>query len=228
MEVVKGRFSPEYWYGRKLTIALVSLFLSLFIFCAIFYGYSSRGPLYYLDLKVHLLIGEVVIPPITIMMKDITFLGSKYFVWGIAALIFVYLMLKKEWWTILALVMSIRVAEPVISFLKEVFHRPRPMPQIITAEGYSFPSGHAFHAMLIYGFMIYLAWKFIRNNALRRLIFILCPFLILLIGLSRIYLGVHWLTDILAGYCAGFSWLLINILVVRIIRHYWEGEEVRN
>jgi undecaprenyl-diphosphatase len=228
MEIIKGRLSPEYWYGLKLTIALISLFLSLFVFSAVSYDFSDIGFLYHSDHWVHLIVGEVVTPSITIMMKGITFLGSKEFIWGTAALIFVYLLLKKEWWYIFPLVMSIGGTETIMSFLKEFFHRPRPMPQIVPAAGYSFPSGHAFYAMLVYGFMIYLAWKFIRNSGLRRLIFILCPLLILLIGLSRIYLGVHWLTDVLGGYCAGYSWLLINILVVRIIRHYWEGEEVRN
>jgi undecaprenyl-diphosphatase len=74
--------------------------------------------------------------------------------------------------------------------------------------------------MLIYGFMIYLTWKFIRNNWLRSLIVILFTLLILLVGLSRIYLNVHWLTDILGGYSAAFAWLMINILVVEIIKHH--------
>jgi membrane-associated phospholipid phosphatase len=135
MEIIKGRFSPEYWYGLKLTIALISLFLSLFVFSVVSYDFSNIGFLYYSDHLVHLIVGEVVTPSITIMMKGITFLGSNNFIWGITALIF-----------------------------------------------------------------------------------ILCPLLILLIGLSRIYLGVHWLTDVIGGYCAGYSWLLINILVVRIIK----------
>jgi undecaprenyl-diphosphatase len=137
---------------------------------------------------------------------------------GLAGLVIVIILLKKEWWTILSLLMTILVGEVLISFLKEFFHRARPMPQIVSAQGYSFPSGHSFFAMLVYGFMIYLTWKFIRNNWLRSLISIFCTLLILLIGFSRIYLNAHWLTDVLGGYSAAFSWLMINILVVEIIK----------
>jgi len=228
MEIIKGHFSPEYRYRLRLTMALISLFLSLFVFCALSYDFSDTGFLYHSDHWVQQIVGKVVTPWLTIMMKGITFLGSKNFIWGIGVLIFVYLLLKKECWYIFPLVIGIGGAENIISFLKDFFHRPRPTPQIVPAAGYSFPSGHAFYAMLAYGFMIFLTWKLIRNSGLRRLIFILCPLVILLIGLSRIYLGVHWLTDVLGGYCAGYSWLLINILLVRVIGHYWEGEEGRN
>jgi undecaprenyl-diphosphatase len=163
---------------------------------------------------------EIVNPAIAIFMTNITFLGGRNITWGVAGFVIIFLLLKKEWWTIFSLLMSIWVGEMLISSLKEFFHRPRPMPQIVTAPGYSFPSGHSFYAMLIYGFMIYLTWKFIRNNWLRSLIVILFTLLILLVGLSRIYLNVHWLTDILGGYSAAFAWLMINILVVEIIKHH--------
>jgi len=219
-EFVKSRFTHDHWYGLKLTIALTSLLLALYAFGVIVEDLVNRGSLYYLDFKVQRLVEGIVTPTITIFMTHITFLGSKNFTWGLAGLVIIFLLLKKEWWTILSLIMIILVGELLLSFLKEFFHRARPMPQIVSAQGYSFPSGHSFYAMLVYGFMIYLTWKFIRNNWLRSLIFILCTLLILLIGLSRIYLNVHWLTDILGGYSAAFSWLMINILVVEIIKHH--------
>jgi len=218
-EFVKGRFTHDHWYGLKLTIALTILLLALYSFGVIVEDLVNRGSLYYLDFKVQRLVEGIAIPTITIFMTNITFFGTRTFTWGLAGLVIVILLLKKEWWTILSLLTSIGVGERLLSFLKEFFHRARPMPQIVSAQGYSFPSGHSFYAMLVYGFMIYLTWKFIRNNWLRSLIFGLCPLLILLIGFSRIYLNVHWLTDVLGGYSAAFSWLMINILMVEIITH---------
>jgi undecaprenyl-diphosphatase len=224
-EFVKGRFTHDHGYGLNLSIALTSLLLALYFFGMIVKGWINRGSLYYLDFTVQRLVEGIVNPTMTIFMTDITFLGSDTFKWGLAGLVIIILLLKKQWWTMLSLLITIRVGEVILSFLKEFFHRARPMPQIVSAKGYSFPSGHSFCSMLVYGFMIYLTWKFIRNNWLRSLIFILCTLLILLIGFSRIYLNVHWLTDVLGGFSAAFSWLMINIIVLEIIKHLRAGKK---
>ncbi len=217
--LVKGRFAQDHCSGLKLTLALTSLLLALCAFGAIAADWQNQGSLYYLDLKVQLLVRGIVSPALTIFMTHITFLATRTVTWGLAGLVIVILLLKKEWWTAVFLLMPVWLAEYLVTFLKNFFHRSRPLPQIVSTQGYSFPSGHSFEAMLVYGFMIYLTWKFIRNNWLRSLIFILCTGLILLIGFSRIYLNVHWLTDVLGGYSAAFSWLMINILVLEIIKH---------
>ncbi|MGO9176864.1 MAG: phosphatase PAP2 family protein [Desulfobaccales bacterium] len=222
-ESVKGRFTHDHRYGLKLTLSLTILLLALFSFGMIVEGWVNRGSLYYLDFKVQRLVEGIVTPTLTIFMTHITFLGTTNFTWGLAGLVVVILLLKKEWWPILSLQMILWVGKFLLAFLKEFFHRARPMPQIVSTPGYSFPSGHSFYAMLVYGFMIYLTWKFIRNNCLRSLIFFICILLILLIGFSRIYLNVHWLTDVLGGYSAAFSWLMINILAVEIIKHRWQA-----
>ncbi|MGO9621818.1 MAG: phosphatase PAP2 family protein [Desulfobaccales bacterium] len=218
-ELVKGRFAQDHWYGLKLTLTLTGLLLGLFSFGMIAADWINRGSLYYLDFKMQRLVEVIVNPTLTTFMTHITFLATRTVTWGLAGLVIVILLLIKEWWTIISLLISILLSERLISFLKNFFHRSRPLPQIVSTQGYSFPSGHSFEAMLVYGFMIYLTWKFIRNNWLRSLIFILCTGLILLIGFSRIYLNVHWLTDVLGGYSAAFSWLMINILVLEIIKH---------
>jgi len=218
-EFVKGRFTNDHGYGLKLTLSLISLLLALYSFGMIAEDWINRGSLYYLDFKAQRLVAEIVNPTLTIFMTHITFLGTRTFTWGLGGLVIIILLLKKEWWTSISLLVSIRVGEVILSFLKNFFHRARPIPQIVPAHGYSFPSGHSFGAMLVYGFMIYLTWKFIRNNWLSGLIFMLCTWLILLVGFSRIYLNVHWLTDVLGGYSAAFSWLMINMLVLEIIKH---------
>ena len=90
--------------------------------------------------------------------------------------------------------------ETVLVLLKLFFHRPRPDQQLVTAHGYSFPSGHAFSAVIVYGFLIYVTWKLIKAETLRFIIFSVSILLIILVGISRVYLNVHWLTDVLGGY----------------------------
>ncbi|WP_088548957.1 phosphatase PAP2 family protein [Paenibacillus aquistagni] len=96
--------------------------------------------------------------------------------------------------------------------LKIIIVRPRPtLNRLIEVGGYSFPSGHSMAAFSLYGTVTYLLWKHIPNRAGRIVLLTLSGCFIVLIGLSRVYLGVHYPTDVLAGYLASASWLLLSI-----------------
>lgn len=104
--------------------------------------------------------------------------------------------------------------------LKHLFGRARPAlwNRIVDVGHYSFPSGHAMVSLVIYGLIGYiLTTKFPQH---RRLIISLTIILIGAIGFSRLYLGVHWPTDVLAGYAAGLVWLIACILSMRVWRRY--------
>ena len=100
--------------------------------------------------------------------------------------------------------------------LKLVFHRMRPETagEVITVQGYSFPSGHAMMSLCFYGMLIYLLVHE-RSRLTRLLGLVAAIVLISFIGLSRIYLGVHYPSDIVGGFTAGFVWLMANILGYR-------------
>ncbi len=227
-ELLKGRCTQDHGCGLKLTLAVIGLLLALFCFGLIVADWIHKGSLYYLDFQAQRLVAGIVNPTLTIFFAHVAFFGSGPLFWWLAVLLLVILLLKKEWWTSLDLLVIVLVGNRLLSFLKNFFHRARPLPQLVPEHGYSFPSGHAFQSMVAYGFIIYLTCKLVRNCRLRGLIFILCPLLILLIGFSRIYLNVHWLTDVLGGFCAGFSWLMLNILGLEIIKHRREhsGTEI--
>jgi membrane-associated phospholipid phosphatase len=109
-------------------------------------------------------------------------------------------------------------------FLKNFISRPRPLiNRIIYADFYSFPSGHAMSAIVFYGFISYLSIILIKKIWQKTLMIFFCVCMIFAIGISRIYLGVHYPSDILAGYLAGMTWLMfclifLNILILRKIR----------
>ena len=96
--------------------------------------------------------------------------------------------------------------------LKLIFMRDRPYDlMIITETGYSFPSGHAMCALGFYGFIIYLTWHFNLEKKVKITFTILLSILIVLLGVSRVYLGVHYASDVLAGYRVSAAYLIIYI-----------------
>ena len=96
--------------------------------------------------------------------------------------------------------------------LKLIFMRDRPYDlMIITETGYSFPSGHAMCALGFYGFIIYLTWHFNLEKKVKIIFTILLSILIVLLGVSRVYLGVHYASDVLAGYMVSVAYLIIYI-----------------
>ena len=105
----------------------------------------------------------------------------------------------------------------VLSYgLKLVFGKTRPdlWQSPITETSYSYPSGHALGSTILYGFLAYLLAT--RYPKFSRSIYTLAGLLIFAIGLSRLYLGVHWPTDIIGGYCIGFLWVMLCITMLRL------------
>ena len=105
----------------------------------------------------------------------------------------------------------------VLNFLlKLLFMRDRPYELMIIDEvGYSFPSGHAMVAFGFYGFIIYLLWHFNLAKSAKIIFSVLLGALIILIGVSRIYLGVHYASDVLAGYMVSLAYLILYITCVK-------------
>lgn len=100
--------------------------------------------------------------------------------------------------------------------LKLIFNKPRPQlwPQLITETTFSYPSGHALGSMVFYGFLAYLLARLYPQGAV--IIYGLATLVISAIGCSRLYLGVHWPTDIIGGYGIGFLWLSICITMLKV------------
>jgi membrane-associated phospholipid phosphatase len=103
------------------------------------------------------------------------------------------------------------------NLFKLKFHRGRPSDNQVKVKGFSYPSGHAMMSSSFYGFIIYLAWKKIPYKGISLFISVCLISLILLIGISRPYLHVHYPSDVLAGYAAGLLWLISSITTVNFI-----------
>jgi len=162
-------------------------------------------------------------PSLTSVAIIITYLGSAYIEIGLMFIVGAFLLfrLKHTRETVL-LAISLIGAWLLNTILKELFRRARPdMVHLVQAGGYSFPSGHAMVAAAFYGVIGYLLWLNLRNRSNPSWYIVVLTFaLILAIGISRIYLGVHFASDVIAGYAAGGVWAITCIVGLKELRNY--------
>lgn len=141
----------------------------------------------------------------------ITFLGEAKILIILGLFVLVFLWLTNRKWQGMVLWLIMVAGEGVTYFAKIFFNRPRPLNAIYFIESNSFPSGHAMISVLFYGFLAYLLHKNTSNRLCKYLIVSGTILLVLLIGFSRLYLGVHYFSDVVAGYIVGIFWLVIGI-----------------
>lgn len=183
--------------------------LSLIFFLMISY-FVMRYNILGIDNNFYNLISSKIMNDrLTSIMKIITHLSSAPFL--IILTIVLLLFLKNKYYKI-GIVVNLCIAFLVNTLLKLFFLRDRPnINQLISITGYSFPSGHAMTGMAYYGFIIYLLYVYFDNKKIKWPIIIILSILILLIGFSRIYLGVHYLTDVIGGYLLSISYLIVFV-----------------
>ncbi len=170
---------------------------------------------FFFDETILLWINQFSSPTLDRMMLTVTHLGDSGIIVPLACMGFSWLAWRRHWSIAMVFTINCMGGAVLSTGLKLLFGKPRPTlwPQIINETTYSFPSGHALGSMVLYGFSAYLLAQ--RFSAQSRLIYGLAVILIGVIGLSRLYLGVHWPTDVLAGYGIGFLWISGCIALLR-------------
>ena len=122
-----------------------------------------------------------------------------------------YIKLIKNKKLSLGIILNLAGITIINQILKFIFRRERPTGyRLIEMSGYSFPSGHAMASLAFYGLLIYITKRLVKNKHLKILLITLNIAIIILIGVSRIYLGVHYLSDVLTGYSISIIYLLIT------------------
>ncbi|WP_273852504.1 phosphatase PAP2 family protein [Guptibacillus spartinae] len=147
------------------------------------------------------------------VIEVITELGAVWWITVVSiATVAILWFKKRDGWSILFFIIAQAAGGLLTKVLKHFFARSRPtVDAAYDAVGYSFPSGHAMGSFLLYGFIGYLIIRSQRGKATKWISGLLVLLFILLIGFSRIYLGVHYPSDVLAGYAAGTLWLFVCI-----------------
>lgn len=151
-------------------------------------------------------------PGLDLFFQYITWGGSPLIIIALGELLALYFLSRKKFLEAVFINIVLVSTWLMINYLKILFGRSRPLGEALTAAtGYSLPSGHAMIALIFYGFLAYLLWKK-WPSTIGKAGVALMTFLILLIGSSRLYLNVHYLSDVLAGYLCGaiMLWLFIR------------------
>ena len=148
----------------------------------------------------------------TPIAKFITNFGGAIFIILLTVILIAVIKNKKIGLSILT---NLAIITILNQLLKRILQRPRPTEyRIIEETGYSFPSGHSMISMAFYGYLIYLIYKYVENKNVKWILISLLSVLICLIGISRIYLGVHYASDVLGGFLISISYLVIYISAV--------------
>ena len=160
------------------------------------------------------------------VMLFFTFLGSHLFLIPANVILIVYfLFIRKHRWYSIKIPVIALTSVALMFLLKTIFGRHRPdIPLLKVAQGLSFPSGHAFMSVTFYGLLIYIVWNTVERVWLKWVFAILLFLLILMIGFTRIYLRVHYPSDVFAGFATGFLWLAISLLIIRRIERFSRKE----
>ena len=199
------KFIKNNWRWMLLFICLIG-FLALAE--EVFHQEIMNGDIVGYDIVSKLFKFNVSTP----IAKFITNFGGAIFVISLTTILFFVIKDKKIGISIITNLGIVTILNQIINFIMQ---RPRPTEfRIIEETGYSFPSGHSMVSLAFYGYLIYLIYKYINNKHLKRTLIIILSVLICIIGVSRIYLGVHYTSDVLGGFLISFAYLIIYIELV--------------
>ncbi|HZI52621.1 MAG TPA: phosphatase PAP2 family protein [Chitinophagaceae bacterium] len=219
---------PMFWDATALVVAEILLSLILFATVIGLLVFTIRPHVRKYkpaDLRVFERVNLLVSPATNRFMLFITLLGKHQFlIPANLLLIFFFLFINQQTW------FSIRVAAIALSslalmfILKYLFRRKRPLsPLLKAARGLSFPSGHAIMSVTFFGTIIFIVRHSLENNFLRTSIIVLLVALIILIGFSRVYLRVHYASDVIAGFIIGILWLIISLAVLDSLELFFKN-----
>ncbi|MDR7857672.1 phosphatase PAP2 family protein [Tissierella sp.] len=200
--------------NKNTKIVILSLMLILFCILGFMVKGSSEGILF--DVSIIEYIHNNTNPIVLSIMKFISFIGSENFLIPVTAMVIAYSLIKKNYYISKLLLLATLGSSLLNSLLKQIFRRTRPIEYFLVEQGgLSFPSAHSMVTMTLYSTIAFLLAKKAQDKKKKELIHIIAFVMICLMGISRIYLGVHWPTDVIGGYLAGYIFYYLSISLVK-------------
>jgi len=194
-----------------VAVGLWAVALSLFILIAI---PPTREVLDDFDLAVYEAVFPFKVGVLTALAHVFDFLGGAIFVWSVRALVTLWLIVRRRWAALSVWWLAIVLSEPAVGILKAAYDRPRPPVSLVETFTAAFPSGHAVAGAVV---AISLVVVFVPAGPRRRNLEVLAATFALLMAGSRVYLGAHWLTDVIAGVAFGAACAIGAAAAV----HWW-------
>lgn len=191
--------------------SLWAIALSLFVLIAI---PATREVLDDFDLAIYEVVYPFKVPILTAIAHFLDFLGGVFFVWPMRAAVTIWLMVRRRWAALSVWWLAIILSEPAVGILKAAYNRPRPPESLVETITASFPSGHAVAGAVL---AISLVVILIPAGPRRRNLEVVAAAFALLMAGSRVYLGAHWVTDVVAGVAFGAACAIGAAAAV----HWW-------
>ena len=215
------RFARGEYLGLHLTVGLLVALSSLWLFSGITEDVVHHDPLTQLDLVILHWFRQHATPTTDTISSAISLVGSPVTMAMLAVTVGVVLIIFRRWLELSGWLAAF-VGGGLLDFaLKHAVQRPRPpgASAFLHQFSYSFPSGHAMGSVFGYGMLTYLVVTFwLRGRTTRKIAVSAAALLVLAIGVSRLYLGVHYFSDVAGGYAAGLVWLAACVSGVEIAR----------
>lgn len=200
-------------------VAMAVLLVAAAAFAIIAEQVATTAPILARDVQVSVWLHTHGNPALTAFLLVITQLHSVLGVFTLSLIVAFFVWRNGDRLWVLSLALVVPGGMLINSVLKVVFDRARPTwdDPLLTLTTGSFPSGHATGSTLFYGFLAcYLVWR-MKSGSARALVILGCMAMVVLVGFSRVYLGVHYLSDVLAGMSLGTAWLALCMIAVRAI-----------
>lgn len=219
------RLAPASYLWLHLALGILLLTVAGNLFAEIAEEVVQRDTLFQFDQTLATALHQNTKPIAVTTFIGITHMGNVSVLAALSIGVGVILLFRRRWLLLIGWSVTITGGGLLNSGLKNLFQRVRPeLPNpFITESGWSFPSGHAMGSLIVYGMLTYLL-VLVLNRLWSKLILVAMVTLVMLIGLSRLYLGVHFFSDVLAGYAAGITWLAICISGTEVAR---QRKEIR-
>jgi len=218
---VSARFSPDEYLGLHLTIGLAFSAAALWLFAGVTEDLIHHDPLTQFDIAIlewfhrhNTILGLRI-------FQAISFLGSTAFMVALGLGVVLVLARCRQWVALATWAAALGGAGLLDALLKVTIRRPRPLyaAAYFTGQSFSFPSGHTMASLVAYGMVAYLLARFWAKRRSTQIILFFGAFaLALAIGVSRLYLGVHYFSDVIGGYAAGSVWLTTCITGLELER----------
>jgi undecaprenyl-diphosphatase len=208
---LRARFSPEGYLGLQLTLGVLVFAAAAWLFGGIVEDVLTGDPLTVVDKELAAWFNSHSAAWLSTLMLGISRAHGWPVISVLALLLAAYLWRKRHWQWLLTIAIAVPGEVPLHLLLSAAFHRERPtLSGLASGFGtYSFPSGHVMAATVLYGFTAgFIAWK-VKTWRSRVLAVSAAILLVSLVAFSRVYLGVHYLSDVLASIAAGVAWLAL-------------------
>ena len=217
---LRARFSPEGYLGLHLTAGALLLMAAGWVFGSIAEEVATADTITVVDLKIAYWFHAHANPALTKFMLAITGIHSMLGITLLSVLTGLVFLWKKESYWLLGLAVSVAGGMLINVLVKYAFHRTRPSfnDPLLTLTTYSFPSGHTAGSMLFYGVLAAYLVCHIRSWRWRIPIVSTAVLMVIVVGISRMYLGVHYLSDVLAAVAESIAWLAISLTTISTLR----------